>query len=65
MVCYYMGSSLIGYAGGLAWTAAAWPGVLVLVGAALALGLVVAIGLSFLEPLPGNLPSGAAEKLGS
>lgn len=49
---YYMGSSLIGTAGGWAWTAYAWPGVSLVVGITLLAALGVAIRLFLLPPLP-------------
>ncbi|EHM02974.1 transporter, major facilitator family protein [Acetobacteraceae bacterium AT-5844] len=52
LFCYYMGSSIIGAAGGLAWSWAGWHGVTLLVGATLLLGLIGAIRLAWLKPLP-------------
>lgn len=40
-LAYYGGSSVLGWAGGLAWEAAAWPGVVGFVAAAVVLALVV------------------------
>jgi YNFM family putative membrane transporter len=56
---YYLGASVIGYAGGLAWSGWGWRGVAGLLTAALALGVAVALGLVFLRPLPANQPPGA------
>jgi YNFM family putative membrane transporter len=54
---YYLGSSVLGSAGGVAWSRAGWPGVAVfcvgLSGIALALGLV----LRGVSPLPQNVPT--------
>lgn len=51
---YYLGASVVGYLGGVAWGGAAWPGVAALVEAFLAAGVAVAVGLAFLRPLPTN-----------
>lgn len=53
---YYLGSSVIGSATGVMWGHSGWPGVVLVLGAALALGLLVALRLRGLAPL------GAAEK---
>jgi YNFM family putative membrane transporter len=42
---YYTGSSLIGWAGGHAWSAAGWPGVVATIGAGLFVALLVAFSL--------------------
>ena len=49
---YYLGSSIIGTAGGWFWNASSWPGVSLLVGIVLALGLAIAIRLLLLPALP-------------
>ena len=59
---YYLGGSLVGPLGGLAWGRYGWSGVAVLIESLLAVGLAVSIGLAFLQPLPGNEPS--AQKTG-
>jgi YNFM family putative membrane transporter len=56
---YYLGGSVIGYLGGIAWGSHGWTGVVVLLEGCLGLALAVALGLAFLRPLPGNLPAGA------
>jgi YNFM family putative membrane transporter len=52
LLFYYMGSSVIGTAGGWFWSRDAWSGVALLVGGSLVLALAVAIRLFFLPPLP-------------
>ena len=47
---YYTGSSLIGWAGGIAWGRFAWPGVVGLCSVVLALALVLALGLARAGP---------------
>jgi len=51
LLFYYMGSSVIGTAGGWFWVHEAWPGVAMLVGGALLLAVAVAVRLFFLAPL--------------
>lgn len=51
LVAYYLGASLLGTVGGYAWTAWAWPGVLLVCGGAAFLALLVAIRLAFIPPL--------------
>ncbi|SFR82370.1 MFS transporter [Sphingomonas jatrophae] len=46
---YYLGSSLLGSAGGIAWTKAGWPGVTLF---CLALGLIAAAGAAALARVP-------------
>ncbi|MEK0084262.1 MFS transporter [Benzoatithermus flavus] len=53
---YYLGSSLVGSAGGLFWTAFGWPGLAALLAALLATALLVAFRLAALAPLPQNRP---------
>jgi YNFM family putative membrane transporter len=48
---YYLGSSVVGSATGVMWGRAAWPGVVMVLGAALALALLVALRLRGLAPL--------------
>jgi YNFM family putative membrane transporter len=52
LVAYYLGASILGTLGGYAWTAWAWPGVMLVTGGAAALALLVAIRLVFIAPLP-------------
>ena len=56
---YYLGGSIVGYLGGVAWGGQGWAGVVVLLEGCLVVALGVAIGLAFLRPLPGNEPRGA------
>jgi MFS transporter, YNFM family, putative membrane transport protein len=49
---YYAGSSVVGWAGGHAWEAAGWPGVVALVGGVLAVAAALALRLARLAPLP-------------
>jgi len=58
LVAYYLGASILGTLGGYAWTAWAWPGVMLVSGGAAALALLVAIRLVFVAPLP--MPERAA-----
>ncbi|WP_207477147.1 MFS transporter [Arenibaculum pallidiluteum] len=51
LLSYYMGSSIAGSVGGLFWTAAGWPGVVLLVGGLSAAGLVVAALLTRVPPV--------------
>ena len=48
---YYLGSSMVGYTGGLFWSAAGWSGVVVFTGGLLTLALAVSLRLSTLQPL--------------
>lgn len=52
LVAYYLGASILGTLGGYAWTAWAWPGVMLVSGGAAALALLVAVRLVFVAPLP-------------
>ncbi len=52
LVAYYLGASILGTLGGYAWTAWAWPGVMLVSGGAAILALLVAIRLVFVAPLP-------------
>jgi len=52
LVAYYLGASILGTLGGYAWTAWAWPGVMLVSGGAAALALLVAMRLVFVPPLP-------------
>lgn len=48
---YYLGSSVVGWVAGVAWAWRSWPGVVMVLGAALGLGLVIALKLRTLAPL--------------
>ncbi len=48
---YYVGSSLLGWLGGVAWVAAGWPGVALFAGGLCILALVVAFILARIPPL--------------
>lgn len=48
---YYLGSSVVGWVSGYVWAHAGWPGVVALLGAILALALVLALRLRGLAPL--------------
>ena len=52
LVAYYLGASILGTLGGYAWTAWAWPGVMLVSGGAAILALLVAIRLVFVASLP-------------
>jgi YNFM family putative membrane transporter len=54
LFCYYMGSSIAGACGGLFYAAHGWNGVVAFVGAMALVGLVIALGLYRLPPLPQN-----------
>lgn len=49
---YYMGSSVLGTLGGWLWKHYGWPGVTLLTGTAIGIGLAIAVRLYFLPPLP-------------
>ena len=52
----YVGSSVLGSAGGVAWTKAQWPGVALFTVVLLVLALAVAVRLIAVKPLAQNLP---------
>jgi YNFM family putative membrane transporter len=52
LLAYYAGSSLGGWAGGLAYERAAWPGVVAYVGGLLVVALGLALLLRRTPPLP-------------
>lgn len=54
LFCYYMGSSIAGACGGLFYASNGWNGVAWFVGAMALAGLVIALGLYRLPPLPQN-----------
>jgi YNFM family putative membrane transporter len=49
---YYMGSSVVGATGGLAWAFSGWAGVTMLVGTCLIVALLAGLRLAQLKPLP-------------
>ncbi len=60
LFAYYLGSSLAGYAGGLFYAARGWPGVALFLAALLAVGMLAALRLYRLSPLPpAASPAGA------
>jgi MFS transporter, YNFM family, putative membrane transport protein len=60
---YYLGSSFAGALGGLFYEAHGWTGVAVFVGALFGLGLLIALRLYHLAPLPAPQSSGAEPSL--
>jgi YNFM family putative membrane transporter len=52
LFCYYMGSSIVGAAGGLAWASGGWAGVTWVVGGCLLVALLAGLRLARLQPLP-------------
>jgi YNFM family putative membrane transporter len=54
LFCYYMGSSIAGACGGLFYASDGWNGVAGFVGVMALLGLLIALGLYRLPPLPQN-----------
>jgi YNFM family putative membrane transporter len=54
----YVGSSVLGSAGGVAWSRAQWPGVAVFTIVLLVLALAAAIRLTAVRPLPQNVAAG-------
>lgn len=57
---YYLGSSVLGSAGGLAWSRAGWPGVAGFCAVLAVATLVVAARLALVPPLPENRAAGPA-----
>ncbi len=51
LLFYYLGSSLLGSAGGIAWTYAGWPGVAMFAGALVLAALVISLRLALVKPL--------------
>jgi YNFM family putative membrane transporter len=51
LFCYYLGSSVIGWAAGYLWEHGGWPGVVSMLGAILVIALLVAVRLRGLAPL--------------
>jgi YNFM family putative membrane transporter len=56
---YYLGSSLLGSAGGFAWTHAGWSGVTAFTSFLILVALLAGWRLSRVRPLPKNLGSGS------
>jgi len=57
----YVGSSVLGSAGGVAWNHGKWPGVALFTMVLLALALAVALRLISVRPLPQNIATGPPE----
>jgi YNFM family putative membrane transporter len=51
----YVGSSVLGSAGGVAWSRAGWPGVALFTGVLVVIALLVALRLIAVKPLPENM----------
>jgi YNFM family putative membrane transporter len=51
----YVGSSVLGSAGGIAWSRAGWPGVALFTGVLVMLALLIALRLVAVKPLPENV----------
>jgi MFS transporter, YNFM family, putative membrane transport protein len=51
---YYVGSSILGSAGGIAWSRAGWPGVALFTALLVTLALVIGPRLVAVKPLPEN-----------
>jgi MFS transporter, YNFM family, putative membrane transport protein len=54
----YVGSSILGSAGGVAWSRAGWTGVALFTGVLLVLALLIALRLIAVKPLPENMVRG-------
>ena len=54
----YVGSSVLGSVGGIAWSRARWPGVVGFLTVPLVIALLIALRLVAVKPLPENLPQG-------
>jgi YNFM family putative membrane transporter len=54
----YVGSSVLGSLGGIAWSRARWPGVAGFLTVLLIIALLIALRLVAVKPLPENLPQG-------
>jgi YNFM family putative membrane transporter len=59
LLFYYLGSSILGSVGGLAWTHGGWHGITLFVGGLSVLGIVAALRLVAIRPLP--IPEAADE----
>jgi len=51
----YVGSSILGSAGGVAWSRAGWPGVALFTGVLVMAALLIALRLIAVKPLPENM----------
>jgi MFS transporter, YNFM family, putative membrane transport protein len=51
----YVGSSVLGSAGGVAWSRAGWPGVALFTGVLVVIALLIALRLVAVKPLPENM----------
>jgi YNFM family putative membrane transporter len=51
---FYVGSSIMGTVGGIAWSRAGWPGVTAFTGSLVAIALLIALRLVAVKPLPEN-----------
>jgi len=51
----YVGSSVLGSAGGVAWSHAGWPGVALFTGVLVVIALLIAFRLVAVKPLPENM----------
>ena len=52
---FYLGSSTMGTLGGIAWSRAGWTGVALFTGSLIVLALLIALRLTAVAPLPGNV----------
>jgi YNFM family putative membrane transporter len=55
LFCYYVGSSVAGTLGGVAWHYAGWNGIGLFIGTLLVIALAVAAKLAKLQPLQANV----------
>jgi len=53
---YYLGSSLVGWSGGLCWAAWRWHGVAAYIGLLLGLAFLLSLGLRTVQPLSPDVP---------
>jgi YNFM family putative membrane transporter len=58
LFCYYVGSSVVGWFTGYVWALWAWPGVVAVLGALLAVAMGIALRLRRLAPIPMPPPAG-------
>jgi MFS transporter, YNFM family, putative membrane transport protein len=61
LFAYYTGSSVMGFAGGIAWSAYRWPGVVALCSVSLSVALAIAVGLAVIVGRFGSGPRGRPE----
>ena len=59
LLCYYLGSSIGGSAGGLAYSYAGWPGLVAMVATLLILALISAVQLTLSPRAAGKTPAKA------